>query len=178
MCLSADSSCLLKFLGATDFSKAYYPTLQSARQNIQTFYVQPKDGVASKASIVWNGNAIADPEALQRHFEEWPALWFDIQTVDCHVVNPRTFPELSNDKNFSMVVIVSGYMRVDDKEMGPMHEFSETFQLVPNREKMMQRGSGAGKRQWLIQSQIFRYLVSHEDTVGMEAGMEIDEDVH
>jgi len=99
--------------------------------------------------------------------------------VDCQIVNPKTYPDLSNDRNFSMMVTVSGYMRVDDEELGPMHEFSETFFLVPNRDRMLQRGAGQGKRSWLIQSQVFRYLVSHKDTVGMTAaGMDIDEDVN
>jgi len=113
---------------------------------------------------------------MQKTFEEMPPLWFEIQTVDCQILNPRTFPDLSSDRNFSMIVIVSGYMRVDDKELGPMHEFTETFHLVPNRDRMLQRGAAKGLRSWLIQSQVFRYLVSHEDTVGMEsANMEMDD---
>jgi Nuclear transport factor 2 (NTF2) domain len=116
---------------------------------------------------------------MQQTFESMPALWYEIQTVDAQILNPRFFPDLSNDRNFSLLVMVSGYMRVDDKELGPMHEFSETFVLVPNRERILQRGGGHGKRQWLIQSQIFRYLVSHEDTVGMETtGMEMDDDIN
>jgi NTF2-related export protein 1/2 len=150
--------------------------LQSSRHSIKTYYAN-KDG--SSPSISWNGNPVPDAETMQQTFEKMPSLWYEIQTIDCQVINPKTFPDLSNDRNFSMVVNVSGYMRVEDKELGPMHEFSETFLLVPNRDKMVQRGARQGMRSWLIQSQVFRYLVSHEDTVGMTAAsMDLDEDVN
>jgi len=162
--------------GSIDFAQAFYIALQSSRKTIKSYYVTPKDGTnTSKPNIIWNGNRIEDSDMIQRTFEEMPSLWYEIQTVDCQILNPRFYPDLSNDRNFSMLVMISGYMRVEDKELGPMHEFSETFVLVPNRDRMIQRGSGQGKRTWLIQTQIFRYMVNHEDTVGMEAGMDIDD---
>jgi NTF2-related export protein 1/2 len=171
------STCQLS-LGATEFVTAYYVALQNSRKTIKTYYAIPKDA-STPLSISWNGNPIPSSDAIQQTFESMPLLWYEIQTVDAQILNPRFFPDLSNDRNFSILVMVSGYMRVDDKELGPMHEFSETFHLVPNRERIMQRGTGQGRRQWLIQSQVFRYVVSHEDTVGMETtGMEVDEQVN
>jgi NTF2-related export protein 1/2 len=105
-----------------------------------------------------------------------PPTFYDVQTVDAHVLNPRHYPDLSAERNFSMLVTVGGYLRLEDASNGPLHEFSETFVLIPNRAKLMGKGAQMGKRDFLIQNQIFRFVVSHDpiQTAGWTS-MDVDD---
>jgi NTF2-related export protein 1/2 len=129
---------------------------------------QPLPDGTSIPDILWNGNSFADGSALQKMFaDEMPAhLFYDVHAFDSQVLNPRfsTDPKIKADKNFSMLVTTSGHLRLEDRKTGPLKDFSETFLLVPNVEKAV---TGAGKgavsrtRDWLIQMQNFRYVVSY-----------------
>jgi len=72
--------------------------------------------------------------------------------------------------------MVSGYLRLENASWGPMHEFNESFILIPNRDKLTHRkGPNSVKPSWLIQSQNFRHVVSHEDTADLEPTMDLDD---
>jgi NTF2-related export protein 1/2 len=109
-------------------------------------------------------------------FINMPWAAFEVQTLDCHVLNPHFYPNLKHDRNKSLLVMVSGYMRLENAKWGPMHEFNETFVLIPNRDRLtLRRGRDQHKPVWLIQSQIFRYVVSHDDTTDLEPTMDLDD---
>lgn len=55
------------------------------------------------------------------------------------------------ERNMSLTVQVSGYVRLFERKEGPMRGFSETFVLVPGK-------GGAGGREWVIQTQNFRFV--------------------
>jgi NTF2-related export protein 1/2 len=110
--------------------------------------------------------------------EEMPYTFYEVQSLDCQVLNPQYYSATSGvrmpaDKNLSIAVIVSGYLRLEDRKEGPMKEFSETFVLIPNKDKSSGKGSQASKRTWLIQHQVFRYVVSHEAAAGL-ASMDLE----
>ena len=119
-------------------------------------------------SIIWNGNLIGDASALQDMFQQnMPNTHYDLQSVDCHVLNAdynglskQTRSNKDIEKHISIMVQVSGSVRLGDAgSAGSMKTFSETFVLVPNVERSSGRGAMAGRRNFLIQSQNFRYVV-------------------
>lgn len=55
----------------------------------------------------------------------------------------------------SLLVVVNGFVRLEEKKEGPQKGFSETFVLVPNRDHSKKDGS----KRWVIQNQNFRYVV-------------------
>ena len=86
-----------------------------------------------------------------------PYAHFEVQMLDAHVINTNFIAEggrkaHEKEKSMSIVVVVSGSVRVEEKGTGPLRQFSETFTLVPNTEK---RGKGG----WRVQMQNFRYVV-------------------
>lgn len=115
--------------------------------------------------IIWNGNVVEDAAAFQKMFEnEMPYTHFDVQSLDCHVLNATAIPVPADkakhaEKAMSLTVMVSGYVRLEEPQKGPMKGFSETFVLVPNPDNLSGKPLKTGKRAWLIQSQIFRYVV-------------------
>ncbi|EER25334.1 hypothetical protein DIZ76_011884 [Coccidioides immitis] len=155
---------------ATDFVQSFYSALQSARPTISSFYSQPS------ASILFNGNAVADGAAVQDIFmNQMPSTYYEVQSYDCQVLNPSypTAAGLQPDiqgrprggaaaaRNMSILVLVSGYVRFGEGKESfdtPNRGFSETFVLVPNPQA--DGGfKGRGKKHWLIQSQNFRLVV-------------------
>jgi NTF2-related export protein 1/2 len=162
--------------------EAYYDILSNARTSIVNYYQAKEtapDG-ATLPNIVWNGNQIPGAEAFQKMFvDEMPYTFYETQSIDCHVLNDQFYPpsagvRINNDKNLSLLVVVSGYLRLEDRKEGPMREFSETLILVPNKDKASGRTNAASsKRNWLIQTQIFRFVVMHESTAGL-ASMELE----
>jgi NTF2-related export protein 1/2 len=129
--------------------------------------------------IIWNGNDIEDAESLQKMFvEEMPYTFYELQCLDCHVLNPQFFSpasevQIAPEKNISVTIVVSGYLRLESHKEGPMKEFSETFVLVPNKDNASRKGPQATRRTWLIQHQVFRFVVSHEETAGL-ASMDME----
>ena len=157
---------------AENFVDAYYTALQASRGTISSYYVPPTtlpDGKTVPV-IVWNGNGVADGAAFQRMFEDsMPYTYYDVQSLDCDVLNTGLAQQAASasdhdsvskkdaEKNLPVVVMVSGYVRLEEAREGPMRGFSETFVLVPNAEKEG-KGKGSQKRAWLIQNQNFRYV--------------------
>jgi NTF2-related export protein 1/2 len=95
---------------------------------------------------------------------------YDVHAVDCQILNPKfsTDSKIRADKNFSMLVMTSGHLRLEDRKTGPLKDFSETFVLVPNVEKAnagAAKGAASRRRDWLIQLQNFRYVVHHQPSL-------------
>jgi NTF2-related export protein 1/2 len=166
---------------AADFAQSYYHALGSARNKVKDFYVAPpaatpqQQAVVSGPRIVWNGNEVPDAQTMHDFVVRMPWAAYEVQTLDCHVLARPFHPGVRNANNMSLLVMTSGYLRLENAKWGPLHEFSETFVLVPNRDRLVQRGGGARRPPWLIQSQIFRYVVSHDDTTDLEPSMDVDD---
>lgn len=145
------------------FTDAYYACLQNARHAISSYYV-PKETLPDGKQIpgiTWNGNALEDAMAFQKMFEnDMPFTHFEVQSLDCHILNP-SIPTASNnpkevEKSFSILIVVSGLVRLEEPKNGPLKGFTETLVLAPNRDKANKKGP---RRDWLIQNQNFRYVV-------------------
>ncbi|KAF2156909.1 NTF2-like protein [Myriangium duriaei CBS 260.36] len=159
---------------AEEFTDAYYNALDSARKTISSFYIPPTNISPGRSLplITYNGQQLSDPAALQAVFEDqMPFTFFEVQSLNVHVTNPM-LTELNPtargrlrtkelEQNMSLLVQVSGYVRLQERKEGPMRGFSDSFVLVPNKEQAGGKGkakSGEG-RNWLIQTQNFRFVV-------------------
>lgn len=156
------------FQAAQRFVESYYPALQTARSSLDSFYVPSSSLSDGKTvpTIVFNGNVIPDPLALRTLFEnEMPHAHYEVQSFDCHVLNPNyslAGPGIhppSSGKNMSIILTVSGYVRYGESRDGAMRGFSESIVLIPNPDSSSSRARGIPKRDWLIQSQNFRLVV-------------------
>lgn len=148
---------------AETFIDNYYTALNASRTQIKNFYV-PTSTIAPGRSlphISYNGELVQDGAAFQETFEkQMPYTHFEPQSVNAHVLNPVLVPGESKsmkeaERNVSITVQVSGYVRLVERKEGPMRGFSDSFVLVPSTETGKQ-GTG---QQWLIQSQNFRFVV-------------------
>ena len=154
---------------AEHFVDEYYTALNGSRHRIKDFYV-PTSALASGRSlphVSYNGELVGDATAFQERYEkQMPWTHFEAQSVDVHVMNPSLsvtegMSKRDLERNMSLVVQVSGYVRLEERGSGPMRGFSDNFVLVPNKEEAGGRGTGKqdhGKR-WLIQTQNFRFVV-------------------
>lgn len=113
--------------------------------------------------ITYNGNVISSSTEIQEMFQnQMPAARFEVQSFDCHVINPSYIAEVpqgsvhTGGKNVSILVTVSGYVKFGELPNVPTHGYSENFVLVPNADAVKARGHG--KKDWLIQSQTFRLV--------------------
>ncbi len=114
-----------------------------------------------------------------------PQARYEVQSYDCHVLNPEYAldgPSSSvatggggaaaggtgtarDNKNMSIILTVSGYVRYGEARDAAMRGFSDNFVLVPHPENHLgsasgrARDKGALKREWVIQSQNFRLVV-------------------
>ena len=162
-------------IAAEQFVDAYYNTLSSARHQISSYYM-PMNVLPTGRTlplITYNGQQISDPQVFQTTYQEqMPFTYFEVQSLNAHVMNPSLTPiEPANNKgkgkvkelenNMSLLVQVSGYVRLVERREGPMRGFSDTFTLVPNKETVGAKGTGkTGEgRAWVIQSQNFRFVV-------------------
>ncbi|KAK4995125.1 hypothetical protein LTR66_005004, partial [Elasticomyces elasticus] len=147
---------------------AYYTSLTSSRSTLSTFYAPQTTLPNGKIlpTILWNGTNIPTPTAFQSLFtaESMPYTYFEVQSLNAHVLNPSLEPidddRASRNKienNISVLVQVSGYVRLIERKEGPMRGFSDTLVLVPNREGM--RGKSGVGRRWVVQSQNLRFVV-------------------
>ena len=153
------------------YVEAFYTALNGARNQIKYFYV-PTTALSPDRShphISFNGELLQDAATFQERFEkQMPWTHFEPQSVNVHVLNPALSPVDANtasrrelERNMSLTVQVSGYVRLAERKEGPMRGFCDSFVLVPNKEDAGVRGTGRqdlGKR-FLIQSQNFRFVV-------------------
>lgn len=107
-------------------------------------------------------------------------VFFEVNALDAQVLNPKydpdAGPKVKAEKNISILVIANGHVRLEDRKTGPLKEFSESFVIVPNIEKMvLGKGPAMEKRNWLIQVQNFRYVVHHDPvTMAGQLDMAVD----
>lgn len=148
------------------FIDAYYTTLNASRTHVASFYVPASCGARPLPHISYNGELLNDASAFQERFDkDMPYTHFEPQSTNVHVMNPSIGTAGSGKKeaesNVSLVVQISGYVRLQERKEGPMRGFSDSFVLVPNKEEMGGKGTGkqAVGRKWLIQTQNFRFVV-------------------
>lgn len=113
--------------------------------------------------ISYNGNQVASPEAFQKTYEnDVPFTYFDVQSYNVVVVNPQVTPldasakQKEREQNISLLLQVSGSVRLLERKEGPIRGFSDQIVLVPNTTAAR---SKAGGRAWVVQSQNFRFVV-------------------
>jgi len=150
------------------FTDAFYTALDGARETIKHYYVPAttQENGRSLPHISYNGEHIKDAVAFQEKFQKMPFTHFEAQSVNVHVMNPCMVPLESTRKvdaegNMSLIVQVSGSVRLIERREGPVHAFSDSLILVPNKEEVGGRGTGKQGQgmKWLIQSQTFRFVV-------------------
>ena len=149
------------------FVDTYYPALNSSRAVIASFYIPASampDGKPLPV-IVYNGNIIPDPTAMQRLFQDqMPEARYEIQDYDCQVLNPHYIAEgtqgssPASGKNMTILVTVSGHVRFGESRTATTRGFSESFVLIPNPAAATNT-RGKHIKGWLIQSQNFRLVV-------------------
>lgn len=149
------------------FLETYHQALTSNRSSISTFYLSPQPSATPNHSIpliAYNGTLTHSGEDFQNAYESMPYTYHEIQSLNASIINPCLDPnkqatKAEAERNCSVAVQVSGYVRLHERKEGEMKGFSESFVLVPNSEE--ERGKkGAGKgREWVIQSQVMRWVV-------------------
>lgn len=144
---------------------AFYPALDSARKTITSFYYPSTELPDGKhvPSIIYNGNPFFDGQGMENVFQQMLPTHHEIQSFDCQVVNDRHFLDgqagetLPRSKNISILVVVSGSIKIGEPKHSEVKGFSESFVLVPNLEAFRKKPSRQEK-QFLITSQSFRYV--------------------
>ncbi|KAK4541606.1 hypothetical protein LTR36_007903 [Oleoguttula mirabilis] len=154
---------------AERFVDLYYTALNGARNTISSFYLPTvtQENGRTLPHISYNGEHVSDAKSFQERWEkQMPYTHFEAQSVNVHVMNPCILPmegksKRDAERNMSLIVQVSGSVRLEERKAGPLRGFSDSFILVPNKEEVGGRGTGkqdTGKK-WLIQSQTFRFVV-------------------
>ncbi|KAF2810391.1 NTF2-like protein [Mytilinidion resinicola] len=162
-----------KYISATEnFLDNYYVALQGSRHTIASYFCPFERFADGKElpGMVWNGNVFRTPEEYQALYEDrMPFTHYEVQSFDCHVLNPTAMApdklkggsgeqDKDIEKRMSIVVLVSGTVRLDEPKTGPLKQFSETFVLVPNPEKTA-NGPKSVVKAWVIQNMNFRFVV-------------------
>jgi NTF2-related export protein 1/2 len=147
---------------AETFTDAYYTALSASRSTISSFYLPPSTPSTGRSlpHISYNGELLHDPAVFQTRYEkEMPWTHFEVQSVNVHVLNPTLAGQ--GERGMSMVVQVSGYVRLKERKEGPMRGFADSMVLVPNKEEVGGKGTGKTEhgRKWVIQTQNFRFVV-------------------
>ncbi|GAB7366674.1 hypothetical protein MBLNU230_g8657t1 [Neophaeotheca triangularis] len=145
---------------ADNFAEEYYSALNGAKDTLTRFYLAPTTVPRPLPHVSYNGEVITDPAEIQMRFEkQMPYCFFEAESVNAHVLNPALEPLQGGSKkdaemNMSLIVQVSGSVRLIERKEGPLRGFSDSFVLVPNRE-----AATTNKKSWLIQTQNFRFVV-------------------
>ncbi|KAK4694534.1 NTF2-related export protein 1/2, partial [Lecanoromycetidae sp. Uapishka_2] len=165
--LSADQAVKVSTEAATDFVDTYYQALNSSRFNISSFYMPASTMPDGKPLpvIVYNGNVVPDPSAMQALFlEQMPDTRYEVQDYDAHVLNPHYIAEGAEGsapptgKNMTILITISGYVKYGEPRTAAMRGFSENIVLIPNP-VAARNTRGKPAKEWLIQSQNFRLVV-------------------
>ncbi|KKY29058.1 putative nuclear transport factor 2 domain protein [Phaeomoniella chlamydospora] len=137
---------------AERFVDDYYKALSKQRNTIATFYVE----TPAADTILFNGNALPDGIAVQEIFDtQMPPAQYEIQSVDCHVINPAFVgPDTPADAKSpkqqpSILVLISGWVSFSEERSEPQRGFSETLVLVPNPQAEDAKG---GKSKQTVQN--------------------------
>lgn len=115
--------------------------------------------------IVYNGNVIPNPTAVQALFQErMPITRYEVQDYDAHVLNSHYVADgdqgsaPSSGKNMTILITISGYVKYGEPRTAAMRGFSENIVLIPNP-AAARNTRGNPTKEWLIQSQNFRLVV-------------------
>ena len=65
----------------------------------------------------------------------------------------------SRGQNATVLVVVSGSVKMGEDKETPARAFNETFVLIPNPASRGPKARTRGTKEWLIQSQNFRFVV-------------------
>ena len=156
---------LIRTIVAEHYLQNYYKALESDRSDITSFYVPDTvlpDG-RSIPTIMYCGNEVPSAQGLQTQFEkEMPPMHFDVQSLDCQIINassPSGTQSIASGKNISVLGLVSGNVQIGPRKDSEFRGFSETFVLVPSPDATGHRTRGKKRREWLIQSSNFRFIV-------------------
>ncbi|KAL8994013.1 MAG: hypothetical protein Q9169_005912 [Polycauliona sp. 2 TL-2023] len=148
------------------FVDSYYAALNQRRNTIGSFYMAPASMPgASLPSISFNGIQIPTAAAMQTMLEQIPQPHYEVQSYDCHVVNPNYISEgthaspTKTGKNMTILVAVSGYVKYGKPKEAQPRAFSETFLLVPNPAAAAGQQRVRNVKEWVIQTQTFRIVV-------------------
>jgi len=115
--------------------------------------------------IVYNGNVISDPTAMQTLFQDqMPDTRYEVQDYDAHILNPHYVAEgaqgsaPSMGENITIMITISGYVKYGEPRTAAMRGFSENIILIPNQAAARNTRARPIK-EWFIQSQNFRLVV-------------------
>lgn len=163
-------SATLIFVAAQNHVHKYYRALQTDQSKISSFYA-PADESETKLpglafmSIIFNGNEFLDPQDFQNTVTETMSpIHHEIDAFDCQTIIPNidpkgdVIPNASKGMAMTMLVMVSGGVRIGLLKDSEMRNFSESFVLVPNPLFSSMKKKGRPTMEWLIQSQSFRYV--------------------
>jgi len=162
-------------LVADTFIPAYYDALNESRKTIDEFYVPTSTITTERGlpSITINGTQLFDAAEFKKIFEDqMPFTFYDAQTIDVQILNDSIVPlepstpgkavsKRDLEQNMSLLVQVSGVVRLVERKEGPIRGFSDSFVMVPNRGVVGAKGkpkTGEG-RNWAIQTQVSRFVV-------------------
>ena len=116
-------------------------------------------------AILFNGNLLPDAISFQKMFQEqMPPMKYEIQSYDCQVINPNFVADGevidggASGKNMTILVLVSGCVKIGEVRDASMRGFSETFVLVPKTDTRAVEDRKKLLKEWLIQSQNFRLV--------------------
>jgi NTF2-related export protein 1/2 len=166
----AETNVLLEVAEA--FTDAYYYALEKDRESIASFYC-PRDPVPDSKLpfIAWNGQRFNDGAEFQDYYEGLSHTHYDIENLDCNILNPKFIAAAAVkggsgddsqdlDRRMSIQVVAMGSVRLEEPLKGPIREFSETFILIPNSEKLPTPKPTFDKgwhKEWIIHTQNFRF---------------------
>lgn len=183
---------------AETFLDAYYYALEKDRSTISTFYV-PKT-VAPDSTvpfIAWNGDVYDEGTDFQSFFETLTHTHYDVESLNVDILNVKALPvtavkngsgeELQDfDRRMSITIQAGGSVRLEKPLTGPIREFSDVIVLVPDPEKLPKGPVTEAMitknwdKQWVIQSQNFRFTEWGATEVrkaqGGEVEMEVEKD--
>ncbi|CAK4034481.1 nuclear transport factor 2 domain-containing [Lecanosticta acicola] len=148
---------------AESFTEAYYNALCASRHTISSFYSPPSTETNTTPYINYNGEVLATGNDFQTEFDKMPYTYFEVQCLNAQILNPCVDPDATGtrkeaERNVSVVVQASGYVRLVERKEGPMRGFADQMILVPGKTGDKGKVLGEG-RQWVIQSQTFRFVV-------------------
>ncbi|KAF2749305.1 hypothetical protein M011DRAFT_475409 [Sporormia fimetaria CBS 119925] len=166
---------------AEAFTTGYYYALEKDRTSIAEFYC-PKLAASDSTIpfIAWNGSVYNDGIEFQNYFEMLTHTHYDLEALDCNILNPKlvdaaavrggTADDAKDlDRRMAVQVVATGSVRLEEPLKGPIREFSETFVLVPNPERLPSAKPTFEKgwqKEWLIQTQNFRFTEWGANEVG------------
>ena len=116
-------------------------------------------------TIVFNGNTLPDAPALQTMYDQhMPETHYEVLSYDCQVLNPNVAVDGvagvsgTHRKKMSILVLVSGSVKMGKPNEAKLQGFSEALVLVPNPNAFAVKGRTRNVKEWLIQSDHFRLV--------------------